>query len=102
MQGQSNHFNRFAPESIPYAKNRYLEETKRLYGVLQLRLADRDWLAGHGRGKYSLADIKAFPWVRIHAFAGVESLDEWPAVKAWVERVGARPGVVAGLKVAGQ
>lgn len=62
MQGQSNHFNRYAPESIPYAKKRYFEETKRLYGVLQLRLADRDWLAGPGRGKYSLADIKAYPW----------------------------------------
>ncbi|KAF5318072.1 hypothetical protein D9619_012161 [Psilocybe cf. subviscida] len=99
MQGQANHFGRFAPEDIPYAKKRYLEETKRLYGVLQIRLQDRDWLAGPGRGKYSLADIKAFPWVRIHSYAGIETLDEWPAVKAWVERNLARPAVQAGIKV---
>ncbi|RDB22563.1 Disulfide-bond oxidoreductase YfcG [Hypsizygus marmoreus] len=99
MQGQANHFGRFAPEDIPYAKNRYINETKRLYGVLEIRLADRDWLAGPGRGKYSIADIKAFPWVRIHKFAGVETLDEWPSVKAWVERNQARPAVEAGLAV---
>ncbi|KAF9569037.1 glutathione S-transferase [Agrocybe pediades] len=99
MQGQSNHFNKFAPEDIPYAKKRYLDETKRLFGVLQIRLQDRDWLAGPGKGKFSLADIKAFPWVRIHKFAGVETLDEWPAVKAWVERAEARPAVKVGLTV---
>ena len=59
----------------------YLEETKRLYGVLEIRLQDRDWLAGPGRGKYSLADLNVIPWVRIHSYAGIESLDEWPNVK---------------------
>ncbi|KAF4617840.1 hypothetical protein D9613_006084 [Agrocybe pediades] len=62
MQGQSNHFQRFAPEDIPYAKKRYLDETERLFGVLQLRLQERDYLAGPGKGRYSLADINAFTW----------------------------------------
>ncbi|KJA25084.1 hypothetical protein HYPSUDRAFT_437800 [Hypholoma sublateritium FD-334 SS-4] len=99
MQGQSHHFQNYAPEVIPYAQKRYLDETKRLYNVLEIRLQDRDWLAGPGRGKYSLADIKSFPWVRRHPFAGIETLDEFPRVKAWVERNYARAGVEAGLKV---
>lgn len=99
MQGQANHFNRFAPEDIPYGKKRYLDETKRLYSVLETRLADRDWLAGPGRGKYSIADIKTFPWVRIHVFAGIDSLDEWPNVKKWLARAEERPGAKAGLLV---
>jgi len=80
-RSQVNHFSRFAPEDIPYAKKRrfpeaqntnlkinlpfilgYLDETERLYGVLQLRLGDRDFLAGGGKGRYSIADINAFPW----------------------------------------
>ncbi|KAF5318068.1 hypothetical protein D9619_012165 [Psilocybe cf. subviscida] len=99
MQGQANHFLQFAPEDIPYAKKRYTDETKRLYGVLQIRLQNRDWFAGSGRGKFSLADIRIFPWVRIHSFSGIENLDEWPAVKAWAARTLERPGVQAGIKV---
>ncbi|TFK75978.1 glutathione S-transferase-like protein [Pluteus cervinus] len=99
MQGQANHFNRYAPEDIPYGKKRYLEETKRLYNVLEIRLAERDWLAGPGRGKFSLADIKTAPWVNIHAFAGIDSLDAWPAVKAWLARFNERPAVKKGLQV---
>jgi len=99
MQGQANHFNRFAPEDIPYAKKRYVDETKRLYGVLEIRLKDRDWLAGPGKGKYTIADVKAIPWVRIHAYAGIETLDQWPNVKDWVERAEARPAFQAGLQV---
>ncbi|KAJ3485037.1 hypothetical protein NLI96_g5227 [Meripilus lineatus] len=95
MQGQANHFNKFAPEKLPYAIKRYLDETKRLYGVLEIRLSDRDWLAGPGRGKYSIADINVFPWVRIHGFTGVESLDEFPNLKAWVARIDERPAVQA-------
>lgn len=59
----------------------YLDETKRLYGVLEIRLRDRDWLAGPGRGKYSIADINVFPWIRIHGFTGIESIDEFPNLK---------------------
>jgi glutathione S-transferase len=55
-QGQANHFLRFAKEKIPYATQRYVGETERLYGVLDKRLSDRDWVAGPGRGKYSIAD----------------------------------------------
>jgi glutathione S-transferase len=93
MQGQLTHFLRFSPEKLPYAENRFLEETKRLYSVLQIRLGDqdRDWLAGPGKGKYSIADTNAWGWVRDHAFSGIESLDEWPAVKAWDERIAAHP-----------
>ncbi|KAI0647744.1 glutathione S-transferase C-terminal-like protein [Trametes meyenii] len=99
MQGQANHFVRFAPEDIPYAKKRYLDETKRLYGVLNMRLESRDWLAGHDRGSYSIADINAFPWVSGHGFCGIETLDEWPSVKAWVERTRERPAVMVGMQV---
>ncbi|EMD40126.1 hypothetical protein CERSUDRAFT_81426 [Gelatoporia subvermispora B] len=99
MQGQANHFNRFAPENIPYAQKRYTDETKRLFGVLDIRLTDRDWLAGPNRGKYTIADINAWPWVSRHAFTGIETLDEWPNVKAWVERCFERPAVRTGDQV---
>lgn len=59
----------------------YIDETKRLYGVLNIRLTGRDWLAGPGRGKFSIADINVLPWVNVYSYAGVESLDEFPNVK---------------------
>lgn len=59
----------------------YLEETKRLYSVLEIRLKDRDYLVGPGRGTYSIADMNGFTWVKLHTYAGIESLDEWPGVK---------------------
>ncbi|KZS91878.1 glutathione S-transferase [Sistotremastrum niveocremeum HHB9708] len=98
MQGQANHFIKFAPEDIPYGKNRYLNETKRLYNVLAIRLQDRDWLTGPGRGKYALADIKTYSWVSKSSFIGID-LNEWPAVKAWVDRIAERPAVKAGSAV---
>jgi len=93
MQGQLNYFNIFALEKVPYAITRYLDETKRLYGVLEIRLKERDWLAGPGRGKYSIADINVLPLVKSHAFSGIETLDEWPNVKAWVTRANDQPGL---------
>jgi len=99
MQGQLNHFNKFAPEDVPYAKKRYLEETKRLYGVLDIRLQNREWLAGPGAGAFSIADINVFPWIRGHQFAGIESLDEFPRLKAWFDRIEARPAVQVGLTI---
>ncbi|EIW61859.1 glutathione S-transferase C-terminal-like protein [Trametes versicolor FP-101664 SS1] len=99
MQGQANHFNKYAPESIPYAKKRYTEETKRLYGVLEIRLQDRDYLVGPGRGTYSIADINVIAWIRFHKIAGIESLDEWPRLKDWVERSTARPAFQEGVTI---
>jgi len=102
MQGQANHFGKYAPERIPYAIKRYVEETKRLYGVLEIRLTGRDWLVGPDKGKYTIADIKAFPWIKIHAFSGIESLDEWPNVKAWLDRSLSRTGSQAAYQVGKQ
>ena len=59
----------------------YLDETKRLYSVLEIWLQDRDWLAGPGRGTFSIADMNAIPWVRRHPFAAIPSLDPWPRVE---------------------
>ncbi|TFY78175.1 hypothetical protein EWM64_g5835 [Hericium alpestre] len=99
MQGQANHFIKFAPENIPYGKKRYLDETKRLYSVLDTRLKVRDWLAGPGKGKYSLADINVYPWIAAHTYINLD-LSEWPSLKAWTERVFARPTVQSGLEAA--
>lgn len=63
------------------ATSGYTDETKRLYGVLQIRLKGRDYLAGPGRGKFTIADANAWGWVNVHAYSGIESLDEWPDVK---------------------
>lgn len=97
MQGQAGHFIRLS-EDIPYGKKRYTDETKRLYGVLEIRLKDRDYLAGPGRGVYSLADINSYPWVAMHNYVNI-SLDEWPAVKAWVERMAEKPAVKSGWQI---
>jgi len=99
MQGQSNHFSRYAPEKLPYAISRYVNETKRLYSVLDDRLTGREYLVGPGAGIYSIADVNVFPWVRIHNYSGVENLDEFPNLKGWVERISQRPQVKLGLDV---
>jgi len=96
MQGQANHFALYAPEKIPYAINRYLNETRRLYSVLEDRLQSRQYLLGD---KYTIADIKAFPWVRRSTALGLDLPKEFPAINAWVERISARPAVQAGLQV---
>ncbi|KAJ9117530.1 hypothetical protein QFC22_004380 [Naganishia vaughanmartiniae] len=113
---KANHFFRYAPEKIPYAINRYREETKRLYSVLEDRLAgkrenpattdggktegpERDYIVGSGKGKYSFVDINIFPWVRMHKWAGVESLDEFPNLSKWLNRIADRPAVKRGLDV---
>lgn len=99
MQGQFNHFNHYAPEDIPYGKTRYYNETKRLYSVLNSRLEGRDWLVGPGKGKYSLADINAFPWVFIAQASGIAYEDIGENVVAWLKRNWERPAVKAGMAV---
>ncbi|CAO1621964.1 unnamed protein product [Parajaminaea phylloscopi] len=97
MQGQANHFTRYAPEKIPYAQDRYINETRRLYSVLEERLEGRDWLVGDGRGQYSLADLNAYPWVQWHKWAGLKDTDVGPNLKAWLERNLKRPAVKKGM-----
>ncbi len=94
MQGQANVFYRYAPEPIPYAIERYQKETRRLYEVLDRRLAGRDYLVGD----YSIADIASFTWVSTHEWSGV-SLDGLGHVRRWLERIEARPAVQRGLVV---
>ena len=94
MLGQAHHFRGYAPEQIPYAINRYTNEAKRLYGVMDRQLAGRDWFAGD----YSIADMAIFPWLRSWERQGVV-LDEYPNVKRWFEAMNARPAVQRGLMV---
>jgi GST-like protein len=88
MLGQNHHFSQYAPEKIPYAIHRYLKETERLYGVLDERLAAREFVAG----EYSIADMAAYPWVVPYENQGV-NLSEFPHVKRWFETIKARPAV---------
>ena len=94
MQGQANVFYRYAPEKIPYAIDRYQKETKRLYTVLDKRLADREYLCGD----YSIADIATWPWVSLHGWAGVD-IDDLPHLQRWIGEVGTRPAVEKGRAI---
>ncbi|KAG9784538.1 hypothetical protein ABEF95_014185 [Exophiala dermatitidis] len=104
-QGQVNHFTRAAPEKIPYAINRYKNETLRVYGVLEIRLSGkytgepRDYLAGKGKGKYSVADIKTWPWVKGWERSGftAEDMKPFPHLLKWIDRIAARPAVQRGI-----
>lgn len=98
MQGQSNHFYRIAKERIPYPTQRYVGETERLYGILDSHLAERDYLVGPGRGKYSVADIANFSWVNFAYFAGID-VEQFPNLYKWWERVEGRPAVRKGTSV---
>jgi GST-like protein len=89
MAGQSGFFNVYAPERVPYAIQRYARETRRLYGVLNRRLLDREFVAG----EYSIADIACYPWIVPHAAQG-GSLEEFPHLMRWFAAMGARPAVV--------
>lgn len=99
MFGQYYHFVNSAPEKFPYSIKRYTDETKRILKVMEKRLAENDYLAGD----YSIADIAAFDWTRVTHGAltkeNVELREALSNVKAWLDRVGARPAVERGLKV---
>jgi GST-like protein len=88
MAGQNHHFVQYASQSIPYAMDRYVNETNRLYGVLDKRLAERDYIAGD----YSIADMAAYPWIVPHKHQK-QNLDEFPHLKRWFGTIGARPAV---------
>ncbi|HUD29615.1 MAG TPA: glutathione binding-like protein [Novosphingobium sp.] len=89
MAGQNHHFRHAAPEPIPYAIDRYTNETNRLYGVLNKRLADREYLAGT---EYSIADIASYPWI-VPWQGQAQKLDDFPHLKRWFEAIAARPAV---------
>lgn len=94
MFGQAHHFLRFAPEPVPYAVERYTQETARLYRVLEQRLARVEYLAGD----YSIADMATYPWVARHEWHNV-NLDNYPNVRRWYTAIGQRPAVQRGMQV---
>jgi GST-like protein len=100
MQGQANVFFRYWPEKYQPAIDRYQNETKRLYTVLDQRLEGRDFLCGAGRGEYTIADIIMFPWPNIHGWAGV-AIDDLPNLSRWRNAIRERPAVQRGLAVPG-
>lgn len=89
MLGQAHHFRIYAPEKIDYAVQRYTNEAKRLYGVLDKQLKGQDWIAG---GEYSIADMAIFPWLRSWQNQGID-WSEYPRLKAWFDRIAERPAV---------
>ncbi len=95
MLGQAHHFRVYAPEKIPYAIERYTNEARRLYGVMNRRLAGSRYIGG---AEYSIADIAIFPWLRSWKNQGIDWNDH-PHLKGWFDEIAARPAVVRGLEV---
>jgi len=94
MAGQANHFRRYAPETIPYAVARYTDEVNRLFGVMNTRLADHDFLVG----RYSIADMACVGWVKLAERMG-QDLAQFPRLKRWFETITARPAVKRGIGI---
>lgn len=95
MLGQAHHFRIYAPEKLPYAVERYTNEAKRLYGVMDKRLAKSKYLGG---AEYSIADIAVFPWLRSWKNQGIDWKD-FPYLKGWFDEIGNRPAVKRGVEV---
>jgi len=98
MLGQAHHFRIYAPEQIEYAVNRYSNEAKRLYGVIDTRLGESKYLGG---SDYSIADIATWPWLRSWKNQGIE-LSAYPKLQRWFEAIEARPAVQRAVKVLAQ
>jgi len=94
MLGQNHHFRSYAPETIPYAVDRYTREAERLYGVLDERLTGRDYICG----EFSLADIACWPWIVPHETQG-QKIEEFANVKRWYDKMKTRPGLRRGFDV---
>jgi GSH-dependent disulfide-bond oxidoreductase len=88
MLGQNHHFAQYAPEKIPYAINRYVKETERLYGVLNEQLDKKEFIAG----EYSIADMAAYPWIVSHELQQI-NLNDFPNVQRWFESLQSRPAI---------
>jgi GST-like protein len=95
MLGQTHHFRNYAPEKIDYAINRYTNEAKRLYGVMDKRLSKSKYIGG---AEYSIADIAIFPWLRSWKNQGINWAD-YPVLKGWFDEIAARPAVQRGVEV---
>lgn len=95
MAGQNHHFVQYAPERLPYAIERYVHETNRLYGVLDRRLAEREYIAGD----YSIADMASYPWIVPHERQR-QNLDDFPHVKRWFEAISQREAVKRAYEIA--
>ena len=95
MLGQAHHFRIYAPEPVPYAIERYTNEAKRLYGVIDKQLGQSAYLAGD---EYSIADIAVFPWTRSWQNQGID-LEDFKNVKRWFDAINKRPAVQRGVKV---
>jgi len=94
MAGQAHHFRQYAPEKVPYAIKRYTDEVNRLYGVMNKRLADREFLAGD----YSIADMASIGWTRSYQNQG-QDLEDFPHLKRWFDTILARPAVERAIAV---
>ena len=94
MLGQNHHFSRFAPERIAYATERYVNESKRLYGVLNKQLVGQEYVAG----EYSIADMAIFPWLLRHDWQQI-TLEDYPEVSKYIDRLNARPAVQKALAI---
>jgi GSH-dependent disulfide-bond oxidoreductase len=90
MAGQNHHFSKYAPEKIPYAIDRYVKETNRLYGVLDRRLDGREFIVGED---YTIADIAAYPWI-VPWKTQQQNLDDFPNVKRWLDKIGNLPSTI--------
>ena len=97
MAGQNHHFNFYAPETIPYAQERYTKETSRLYAVLDKRLGDREFIAG----KYSIADMACYPWI-VPYERQKQDINQFPNLKRWFETMAARPAVIKAYEIPSQ
>ena len=95
MAGQNNHFSNYAVEKIPYAMDRYRNEVNRLYGVLNKRLADREFIAGD----YSIADMASYPWVVPYKNQS-QDIDDFPHLKRWLETIRERPATLRAYALA--
>ncbi|HQT38822.1 MAG TPA: glutathione binding-like protein [Acidocella sp.] len=95
MAGQNHHFGTYAPEKLPYAIERYVKETNRLYGVLNKRLADRAFIAGD----YSIADMASYPWI-VPYERQQQNIDDFPHLKRWFHAIAARPAVQKAYEIA--
>lgn len=98
MLGQVHHFVKYNQGKSAYSEERYSKEAKRLYGVLDKRLAGRDYIAGGGRGEYTIADMACWPWVSRFDWQQVD-LDEFPNVRDWYLRIAERPAIKRGYDV---